>query len=595
MNIYQYLVSRISEGIKDIFGVEPEPSLVRIEPTNPDYKGDITLVVFPLLKLTRKPPADTARVIGEWLVNNAEWVQSFEVIQGFLNLFISTEFWIQEGLKIAHSGKPVLQDLPQARTFLIEYSSPNTNKPLHLGHIRNNLIGHSLAELLKTRGHKVIKANLINDRGIHICKSMLAWMKWGHNETPESSGMKGDFLIGKYYVLFEKKYREEIKQLQEQGLSKEEAEERSTLLYEAKELLRKWENNDPEVRNIWKTLNSWTLAGFDATYKRMGISFDKIYFESETYLLGKNLVKQGLEKGVFYQKEDGSVWCSLKDENLDEKILLRSDGTSVYITQDLGTAELKYQDFHPDVSIYVVGNEQDYHFTVLKKILQKLKKPYADTIFHLSYGMVELPEGKMKSREGKVVDADDLMDKMQQTALDYIKNSGKLEETDMENMNELAENIGQAAIKFFILKTDIRKNIVFNPEESIDFQGFTGPFVQYTHARICSVLRKSGIKEISALQVNPDFSVNEEEKDVLVELYNYENVLSGAEKTFDVSSIAHYAYQLAKKYNRFYHDYPILKEQDNNIRNFRLQLSYAVSIILRDALRILGILAPDKM
>ncbi len=595
MDLFQQIRTETVTVLRELYQAELQAGQVQVEPTNPDFSGDVTLIVFPFLKYSGKVPEQTATELGNRLKEKLDFIIDFNIVKGFLNFNISASFWIRYIQGIVHEPVSLVNPAQDKKKYLIEYSSPNTNKPLHLGHVRNNLLGHAIAGILKARGHQVIKANLVNDRGIHICKSMLAWMKYGNNETPESAGIKGDFLIGKYYVLFEKKYREEIESLTRQGLTQKEAEEKSILMTEARELLRKWEENDPETRSIWQKLNNWAYEGFDKTYSRMGISFDRVYYESETYQKGKILVDDGLEKGVFYRKEDHSVWCSLVDDGMDEKLLLRPDGTSVYMTQDLGTAEIKFNDYCPDISMYIVGNEQEYHFKVLKLLLARLGKPYAKTIFHLSYGMVDLPEGKMKSREGKVVDADDLMDEMTQTAADYIKDSGKLVDTSEEEINQLAEIIGLGALKFFILKSDARKNITFNPAESIDFQGFTGPFVQYTHARIKSVLRKAGEEgmndhfDYSAIGINP------KELDILKKIYLFNKSLTEAEANFDPAIMAQYAFQLAKLYNKFYHDHPILKNPDKAIRNFRLLLSKATAIVLQLSLSLCGIEAPEKM
>ncbi|MFC2113873.1 arginine--tRNA ligase [Bacteroidota bacterium] len=595
MDSYQQLRENCVLAFSSIFNQEISVDQVQIEQTSSDFTGDLTIVVFPLLKYSRKSPPETGQLLGEFLKKEMQEINSFEVVKGFLNIMLSDSYWVNFLQEFAVTELLQTNKNRDTKKYLVEYSSPNTNKPLHLGHIRNNLIGHAVAEILKVRGHQVIKANLINDRGIHICKSMVAWLKEGKGITPELAGKKGDHLVGDFYVAFDKLYKHEIDTLISNGLSREEAEKNAPVILEAQELLQKWEQDDLQTREVWQMMNEWVYAGFDTTYERMGISFDKVYHESETYLLGKELIKEGLERGVFYQKEDQSVWVDLTDDGLDEKLLLRPDGTSVYITQDLGTAQLKQDDFHPDKSVYIVGNEQEYHFQVLAIILKKLQKNYADSIYHLSYGMVDLPEGKMKSREGKVVDADDLMDEMFQTALEYLNESGKANEIPENERDGLCEMIGQAALKFYILKTDIRKRMVFNPKESIDFQGTTGPFVQYSYARIRSLMRKSEVDDVRLLQFSSDLILSEPERDILKKLYYFNDAIAEAEMNLDPSKIAHYIYHLAKSYNRFYHDYPILKEQDLSVRYFRLRLSLAVSEIISLFMNLLGIQVPEKM
>lgn len=593
MEIYTILREGCFNALKELYHFDVELDKIQIEETNPEFIGDFTIVVFPFLRFSKKPPHITAQEIGEYFIKNIEIIENFEVVKGFLNLKLKTSYWVDFLSRFMVNGIQ-FKPLKNPKTILIEYSSPNTNKPLHLGHIRNNLIGHSISEILKARGHKVFKANLINDRGIHICKSMLSYILFGENETPESTSLKGDKLVGEYYVRFDSENNKEAETLVKSGIDAEDAKKSTNLMTQAKEMLVKWENNDPEIRKLWQTMNDWTLAGHDTTYNRMGISFDKTYFESQTYLLGKDLVNEGLQKSVFFKKEDGSVWCDLKDKGLDEKLLLRADGTSVYMTQDLGTAQLKYDDFKADISAYVVGNEQDYHFNVLKLILQKLEKPFADTIKHLSYGMVELPEGKMKTREGTVVDADDLMDEMATNAKEIILESGKMEDVDQNELVELSETIGLGALKYFILKTDIKKNIIFNPKESIDFQGHTGPFIQYSYARIKSIFRKGNIEE-DYQQKTMVSETNPIEIELLKKIYFYEKSVDDASTSYNPSEISNYVFELAKVFNRFYHEVPILKETNKTIRNFRLQLSWATAETIQHALKLLGINVPERM
>ena len=595
MDIYQILRTESSKAFKELFDYQIELDQIQIELTTVDHIGDLTIVVFPLLRHSRKSPVETATLLGEKLKQASEYIADFEVVKGFLNLLIADEYWMNYLFSLLSNKEIVVQPNEKPLSYLIEYSSPNTNKPLHLGHIRNNLIGHSVSEILKARGHQVTKANLINDRGIHICKSMVAWLKEGDGITPEIASIKGDHFVGNFYVLFDKRYKEEIAQLIEKGSSKEEAEKEAPIIQEAQQMLKKWESNDTDSRRVWAEMNAWVYAGFDTTYNRMGISFDKVYYESNTYLLGKTIVEEGLQKGLFFRKEDGSVWVDLTEDGLDEKLLLRPDGTSVYMTQDLGTAQLKHDDFSPDKSVYIVGNEQEYHFNVLKLILKKLGKSFAESVLHLSYGMVDLPEGRMKSREGTVVDADDLMDEMQQTALDYILESGKTADMDEAERRSLSEIVGLGALKFFILKTDIKKRMVFNPQESIDFQGHTGPFVQYTYARIKSIINKSNTANIEKLTYPVDFSLETIEKDLLKKVYYYNNAIADAEKDMDPSQLANYVYQLAKLYNKFYHDFPILKEESINKKYFRLQLSWVVSQLIDYFMKLLGIHVPERM
>ena len=595
MDIYQLLRIESVKAFDELFHHQIEEDQIQIEQTSADHEGDLTLVVFPLLRFSRKSPVETANLLGKKLQEVSEFVENYKVIKGFLNLQIAQIYWLNHLSSLLKHDNIQVKTNPKPLTYLIEYSSPNTNKPLHLGHIRNNLIGHSVSEILLARGHEVIKANLINDRGIHICKSMVGWLKAGQGKTPETTGQKGDHFVGDYYVLFDQLYKKEMEQLIKNGSSAEDAEKKAPIMLEAQQILKLWEKNDDETRRIWTEMNSWVYQGFEKTYRRMGVSFDKVYYESDTYLLGKKLVKEGLEKGLFFSREDQSIWVDLQPDGLDEKLLIRPDGTSVYMTQDLGTAQLKHDDFCPDQSIYIVGNEQEYHFKVLRLILKKLGKSYADTIKHLSYGMVDLPEGKMKSREGTVVDADDLMDEMKQTALDYINESGK--STPMEESEKVAlcEIVGLAALKFFILKTDVKKRMVFNPEESIDFQGHTGPFVQYTFARINSILEKSKISNVRELIFDFDFELEIIEMDLLKKLYYFNDAIAEAEREMDPSQLANYIYQLAKLYNRFYHDLPILKEVSANKKYFRLQMSFVVSRLIEYFMNLLGIQVPKRM
>lgn len=576
------------------YGINVEPSQLTVQITRKEFEGDITLVTFPLVKLLRKSPVELGARLGELLKKELEIIESCNVVQGFLNLKLTGKYWIDlfnTSYNTVGFGRRQISET--SNPIVLEYSSPNTNKPLHLGHIRNNLLGYSVSELLKANGNRVVKVNLINDRGIHICKSMLAWQKWGNNETPESSGLKGDHLVGKYYVAFDKAFKAEIQGLIDAGVSKDDAEKQSVLMEEAREMLRKWEAEDQEVRQLWRKMNGWVYDGFSKTYSRMGVNFDKLYYESETYLLGKSLVQEGLSSGTLYQQENGSIWADLTEQGLDHKLLLRADGTSVYMTQDLGTAQLRYSEFTPSSMIYVVGNEQNYHFDALKIILKKLNKDWADSIRHLSYGMVELPDGKMKSREGTVVDADDLMDQMFETAKQMTEELGKSEELDEKESTRLYSVISLAALKYFILKVDPKKTMLFNPRESIDFNGNTGPFIQYTYARIKSVIRKSQ----TALPLSSSFTLALEPKEIeLIKLLNlYPNVINEAANALSPSLIAGYAYDLAKEYNQFYHELTILKESDEEKRLFRLALSSLTARVISDALSILGIEVPERM
>ena len=595
MKLETQIATALQNALKHLYNIDIEADPALVQPTRKGFTGDLTVVVFPWVKVARKSPDALGAEIGQQLLESVDCIQDFNVVKGYLNLQIKEDFWLQlleqESDNEGYGLNPTQEEAP----VLIEYSSPNTNKPLHLGHIRNNLLGHSVSQILKACGHPVVQVNLVNDRGIHICKSMLAWLKYGEGETPESSGMKGDHLVGKYYVVFDQHYKQEQKELMEQGLTEDEAKEKAPLILEAREMLRKWEAGDQEVRELWAKMNGWLYAGFDQTYERLGIHFDKTYYESQTYLLGKSLVQEGLDKGAFYKHEDGSVRVDLTGEGLDEKVLLRKDGTSVYMTQDLGTAQLRYEEFHPQKMIYVVGNEQNYHFDVLKLVLsKKLEKPFGDFIYHLSYGMVELPSGKMKSREGTVVDADDLMDDMYEEAKTSTEALGKFQFTP-EEADKLYEMIGLGALKYFILKVDPTKNMLFNPAESIDFNGNTAPFIQYTHARIRSMLRKGVESGIDLAAKLPQLSLNEEEKTLINLLYQYPKTVLAAGDNFSPALIANYCYDLAKQFNHFYQDTPIFKEEDAAKRLLRLKLSRWVSLVLRSGMGLLGIDVPEKM
>ena len=593
MSIESILSQATALAVNELYGVEVAAQSIVPQATRKEFEGNLTIVVFPLLRASHKAPDATAQEIGEHLAAHCEAVEKFNVIKGFLNITIKPSFWAQLLDDICRDEDyGFKQETPESQLVMIEYSSPNTNKPLHLGHVRNNLLGYSLAQIMKACGNKVVKTNIVNDRGIHICKSMLAWLKWGNGATPESTGKKGDHLIGDFYVLFDKHYKAEIKEIAAtQGISEEDAEKQSTLMQEAREMLKKWEAGDPEVRGLWEKMNSWVYAGFDETYRRLGVDFDKIYYESQTYLEGKEKVEEGLAKGVFYRKDDGSVWADLTPDGLDHKLLLRSDGTSVYMTQDIGTAKLRYQDFPIDKMIYVVGNEQNYHFQVLSLLLDKLGFKWGKDLIHFSYGMVELPNGKMKSREGTVVDADDLMDKMTSDAL--AMTSDRLEGMTDDEKREVARIIGMGALKYFILKVDPRKNMLFNPEESIDFNGNTGPFIQYTYARIQSLQRKAG-ENLPALNVEA-VTPNDKEIAIIQRVADFPAVVEEAGRTYSPALIANYTYELAKEFNQFYHDYSILKEEDENIKVFRLELSRTVASVIKRAFSLLGIEVPERM
>ena len=600
----QVLRDLFIKSFKALYGQEPPVQQVNFQKTRPEFEGDMTIVVFPFVRLAGRNPEQLANEMGAEMIKESDMIAKFNVVKGFLNLLISDKFWM-DFFKANHENREFGRKPVSGKNVVIEYSSPNTNKPLHLGHIRNNLLGWSVSEIMKANGKNVVRVNLVNDRGIHICKSMLAWLKWGNGCTPESTGKKGDHLIGDFYVLFDKKFKEEVKSLlpanydtldeksKEEAKAKAEAE--STLMQEAREMLVKWEANDPEVRHLWETMNQWVYDGFDVTYKRMGVSFEKIYYESQTYLLGKALVQEGLEKGVLYRRDDNSVWCDLRDEGLDEKLLLRRDGTSVYMTQDLGTAQLRVKEYDPEKLIYVVGNEQIYHFDVLKRVLVRLGREWGNDIEHLSYGMVELPNGKMKSREGTVVDADDLMDEMVATAKAVSDELGKAKDLSPEEADKLYHTIGLGALKYFILKVDPKKTMLFNPEESIDFNGNTGPFVQYTHARICSVLRKAeeqGIKLESEVKVS---DLQPKEKEIIVMMYGWPMVLNQAAENRSPAMIANFIFDLAKEFNQFYQECSILKEPNADRRMFRLQVCDMVAALLRNASGLLGIGMPERM
>lgn len=594
MEIEGILKAGISEGFKTLFGADVSVQGINLQATNPEFAGSHTFVVFPYLKITKKSPEISAAMLGEYLKNNLREVKDFNAVKGFLNLVIDDSAWFglfRDIVLAENFGK----FSPKGETVMVEYSSPNTNKPLHLGHLRNNFLGYSVAEILKANGFEVVKANLINDRGIHICKSMLAYEKYGSGETPESSGMKGDHLIGKYYVRYDQEYKKEVADLVASGMDEEKAKQEAPVLKEAQEMLKKWEEGDPAVYALWEKLNSWVYQGFESTYRDIGVDFDQYYYESQTYLLGKDIVEEGLAKGVFLKKENGSVWIDLSADGLDEKLLLRADGTSVYITQDLGTADLKYRDYKAAKSIYVVGNEQDYHFKVLQLILQKLQKPYADGIYHLSYGMVDLPSGKMKSREGTVVDADQLVTEMLETAEKQTIELGKIEGFTEDQLQELYRTLGLGALKFFLLKVDPKKRMLFNPQESIEFQGNTGPFIQYTHARISSIRRRAEQLGADRLALAMPDKIEPAEIALISLLHEYPKRVKEAGELYSPAIIAQYAFELAKEYNRFYADLPIFGEEDKVKLALRVALSSAVADTLKKAMGLLGIQVPDRM
>ncbi len=598
MDIEQRISESVEDALKSLYHITLEKSLIQLQNTRKDFEGDVTLVVFPILKFSRKSPEATASEIGKYLIENVSEIVKFNVVKGFLNLEISSLYWI-DVLKNAWSDDSFgrVPESAKSELAMVEYSSPNTNKPLHLGHIRNNLLGFSISEILKANGYKVVKTNIVNDRGIHICKSMLAWLKWGEGRTPENSGIKGDHLVGELYVEFDKQYKQEIAGLTAKGLSQKEAEDQAPSILEAREILRKWEAGDKEVVKLWKTMNQWVYEGFDVTYNKLGVDFDKIYYESDTYLEGRDEVLRGLEAGIFYKKDDGSVWADLTEDGLDHKILLRSDGTSVYMTQDIGTAKLRFADYPINKMIYVVGNEQNYHFQVLAVLLDKLGFEWGKELCHFSYGMVELPSGKMKSREGTVVDADDLIDGMVQVAREMAQELGKLDALSDEEAENVYEMIALGALKYFILKVDPKKNMLFNPEESIDFNGNTGPFIQYTHARIKSVLRKAEQKDILLRESLGDYSgtLTVKEKELIKRVSLFPNTVRDAGNNYSPALIANYCYELAKEYNQFYHDHPILSEKNNFVRDLRLLLSAVVGKIIRDGMSLLGIQVPERM
>ena len=604
MNIEALISKAAQEAVKALYGMDATEKMVQLQKTRSEFEGNLTLVVFPFVKAAKKSPEQTAQEIGEYLQANCVAVEKFNVVKGFLNLSVGDGAWLKLleaidqdetfGMKQATDDSPLV---------MIEYSSPNTNKPLHLGHVRNNLLGWSLAQIMAANGNKVVKTNIVNDRGIHICKSMLAWLKWGNGETPESSGKKGDHLIGDYYVAFDKHYREEIKELVAQGMDEEKAKQEAPLIKEAHEMLVKWEQEDPEVRALWEKMNNWVYAGFDETYKKMGVSFDKIYYESQTYLKGKAKVEEGLAKGLFERHEDNSVWADLTNEGLDKKLLLRSDGTSVYMTQDIGTAEMRFQDYPIDKMIYVVGNEQNYHFQVLSILLDRLGFKWGKELTHFSYGMVELPNGKMKSREGTVVDADDLMELMVEDAYKTSMELGKFDDMTEEERREIARIVGMGALKYFILKVDARKNMLFNPEESIDFNGNTGPFIQYTYARIRSILRKAeGLSSQTSLtsltsttSPTSTTSLNEKEVELIQKMNEFGAAVEQAGKDYSPSGIANYCYELTKVFNQFYHDYSILNESDEQKKAIRLVIAKNVAKIIKNGMGLLGIEVPERM
>lgn len=588
-----FIISGAVKGIKELYKEDVAESLISIQETRSEFEGQVTIVVFPIVRISKKSPEATATDLGEYLVAHVAEVTAFNVVKGFLNMSIAAGYWINIfNQELLNPSFGVFN--PNGKKVMVEYSSPNTNKPLHLGHVRNNLLGYSVAELLKASGSEVIKVNLVNDRGIHICKSMLAWQKWGKGETPESTGLKGDHLVGKYYVIFDKEYKKEIEALKEEGQTEEEAKKNAPLMKEAQKMLQDWEAGVPEVIELWKKMNGWVYEGFEVSYKNLGVDFDKYYYESNTYLLGKGTVEEGLEKGVFFKKPDGSVWIDLTADGLDQKLVLRADGTSVYITQDLGTAQMKYDDYHMEESIYVVGNEQDYHFKVLFLILEKLGKSWAKGLHHLSYGMVDLPSGKMKSREGTVVDADDLIAEMIKTAKEKTEALGKVNDFDEAEKEQLYYNIGMGALKYFLLKVEPKKRLLFDPAESIDFQGNTGPFIQYTHARIKSLLQKAGY-DFAHTGVE-DATLTATELEMIMLQAKYPSEIQSAAKSHSPALLANYLYEVAKMFNKFYHETPpIIKEENEGVKKHRLNLSFVTANILKNGMRILGITVPERM
>ncbi len=597
MSTELFLQNELKIAVEKLYGIAPEASQLQVQKTKKDFEGDYTLVAFPLLKISKKNPEATSQEIGQYLADNCKKIVRFNVIKGFLNLTLSNDYWAEMLTGISLNNDFGFQPSgATGRSVMVEFSSPNTNKPLHLGHIRNNLLGFSVARILEKNGNSVKRVNLVNDRGIHICKSMLAWQKFGKGETPESSNKKGDHLVGDYYVRFDKEYKAQIEDLKSKGVSEDEAKVKAPFMLQAQEMLRKWEAKDSEIYALWEKMNGWVYLGFEKTYSALGISFDKTYYESQTYLLGKSTVTEGLNRGIFKRKDDGSIWIDLTGDGLDEKLLMRSDGTSVYITQDIGTAIQRFDEYHLDELIYVVGNEQEYHFQVLKLILKKLGYNWSDSLFHLSYGMVQLPEGKMKSREGTVVDADDLVEEMVSTAREMSAELGKLDGVETNEANAISSMVGLGALKYFILKVDPKKNMTFNPRESIDFNGNTGPFIQYTHARICSIRRKAeemGIKTPKSISID-GFNASKEIE--LIKLISeFPAIVEQAGKELSPSLVANYAYELTKEYNQFYHDYPILKEEKPEVQELRLSLSKIVGDTIRKSMWLLGIDVPEKM
>ena len=595
MTIEKMLTQQVLEAVKACYGVELTEKDVQLQETRKEFAGDLTVVVFPFTRYSRKSPEETAKELGEYLKQNIEEVETYNVIKGFLNVVISSAYWIEVLNDVAKEDKYGYAKEPSGKTYMIEYSSPNTNKPLHLGHIRNNFLGWSVSEIQKANGHKVIMANLVNDRGIHICKSMIAWEKFANGATPESTGTKGDHFVGDYYVRFDKEYKAQIKELMEQGKTEEEAKKEAPILLEAQEMLRKWEAGDEKVVSLWRTMNDWVLKGFDETYKMMGISFDKVYFESQTYKKGRDIVLKGLADGVLYRKDTGSVWADLTGDGLDHKLLLRDDGTSVYMTQDIGTAYDRFNEFNMDQEIYVVGNEQNYHFQVLSLVCKKLGFDWADKIKHLSYGMVELPEGKMKSREGTVVDADDLIEEMIHTARATSEELGKLDGYTKEEAEDVYRKVALGALKYFILKVDPKKTMMFNPKESIDFNGNTGPFIQYTYTRIKSVLRKAEEAGVKIVPGDIHTALTEKEQNLVKLIAKLPAVVKEAGDNYSPALIGNYAYELAKEFNQFYHDYSILKEENEQVRNLRLLLAQQCSVAIQNAMGMLGIEMPERM
>ena len=596
MNLESSIQLIVKDAVSELYALELEATQIQIQKTRKEFEGDLTVVTFPFVKAAKKSPEATGQEIGEYLQENNGLITGFSVIKGFLNLSISKNYWLQLLNKIRSAENFGFNMDGDDEIMMVEYSSPNTNKPLHLGHIRNNLLGYSIAQIQRANGWKVVKTNIVNDRGIHICKSMLAWKLFGNGETPESSGLKGDHLVGKYYVEFDKAYKAEIKELMKKGMSEDDAKKSAPLIQQAQQMLVAWENHNPEVYSLWEMMNGWVYAGFDETYKQLGVDFDKIYYESQTYLDGKAKVEEGLEKGVFYKREDGSVWADLTADGLDEKLLLRADGTSVYMTQDIGTAALRYSEYDIKKMVYVVGNEQNYHFQVLALLLDKLGFSWGKDLVHFSYGMVELPEGKMKSREGTVVDADDLMEEMIDTARETARELGKLDQSSEEEIEEIARMVGLGALKYFMLKVDPKKNMTFNPKESIDFNGNTGPFIQYTHARIKSVLRKAAEQGIiTEVPVTENLPLSDKESNLVQLLSAFPTIVREAGQEFSPAVIANYVYELVKEYNQFYHDFSILREENPELKYFRLVLSAAVADVIRKGMDLLGIDVPERM